>query len=189
VLERVAALKDAERDSLATDQGWQYMRAIQSVLADDAIVTNDAATANAWALYYLERTMPRTMNISSALATLGFALPSALGAKAAFPDRQALAIVGDGGFLFGDYLLATAVQHRLGAVVVVFNDNSYSTIKRQQVNLFGRAVATDLHNPDFAALAESYGAFGAVARTPDQLAAELARAWPRELPTLIEVPV
>jgi thiamine pyrophosphate-dependent acetolactate synthase large subunit-like protein len=189
LLEKVAALKAAERVSLNADPGWQYMRAIQSVLAEDTIVTNDAATANAWALYYLERTLPRTMNISSALATLGFAVPSALGAKAAFPDRQVLAIVGDGGFLFGDYLLATAVQHRLGIVIVLFNDNAYSTIQRQQIDLFGRAVATDLHNPDFPALAASFGAVGAVARTPAELAVELAAAWQRELPTLIEVPI
>lgn len=186
---RIAELKAVELSDEQDDPGRQYMAAIQAVLDEDAIVTNDASTANAWALYYLERTLPRTMNISSGLATLGFALPSALGAKVAFPDRQVLAIVGDGGFLFSDYLLATAVQHQLGVVTVVFNDNSYSTIKRQQIDLFGRAVATDLHNPDFPALAASYGAIGAVAHTPAELGAQLGAAWQRVLPTVIEVPL
>ncbi len=186
---QIAALKQEEEDSLRDDPGWQYMQAIQDVLDEDAIVTNDAATANGWALHYLKRTQPRTMNISSGLATLGFALPSAVGAKAAFPDRQVLALVGDGGFLFSDYTLATAVQHRLGVVTIVFNDNCYSTIRRQQMALFGRAVAADLHNPDFPRLAEAYGALGAVARTPDQLREALLTAWRHELPTLIEVPL
>ncbi|MFC2176905.1 thiamine pyrophosphate-binding protein [Actinomycetota bacterium] len=186
---RIASLKAAEAESLRDHPGWQYMRAIQDVLDEDAIVTNDAATANAWALHWLQRTRPRTMNISSGLATLGFALPSAVGAKAAHPDRQVLALVGDGGFLFSDYALSTAVQHRLGVVTIVFNDNCYSTIKRQQLALFGRAVASDLHNPDFPRLAEAYGATGAVARTPDQLRDALLTAWRQELPTLIEVPL
>ena len=186
---RIAALKKEETDSLRDHAGWQYMQAIQDVLDEDAIVTNDAATANGWALHYLQRTRPRTMNISSGLATLGFALPSAVGAKAAYPDRQVLAIVGDGGFLFSDYALATAVQHGLGIVTIVFNDNCYSTIKRQQLALFGRAVAADLHNPDFPRLAEAYGAMGAVARTPDQLRDALLKAWQQDLPTLIEVPL
>jgi acetolactate synthase-1/2/3 large subunit len=186
---RIASLKAEEADSLHNHPGWQYMRAIEDVLDEDAIVTNDAATANGWALHWLRRTRPRTMTISNGLATLGYALPSAVGAKAAYPDRQVLALVGDGGFLFSDYALSTAVQHRLGIVTIVFNDNCYSTIKRQQLGLFGRAVASDLHNPDFPRLAEAYGAMGAVARTPDQLREALLTAWRHDLPTLIEVPL
>jgi len=187
--ELLEGLRAEERAELRDDSGWQYMQAIQSTLADDGIVTNDAATANSWALKYLTRTMPRTLNITSNLGALGFALPAAVGAKVAFPDRQVLAIVGDGGFLFNDHALSTAVQHQLGVVTIVFNDNCYSSIKSQQQALFGRTVATDLVNPDFALLAAAYGARGAIARTPDELLAALEMAWEQPGPTVIEVPL
>jgi acetolactate synthase I/II/III large subunit len=168
---------------------WQYMDAIQRTLAPEAIVTNDASHTNGWAVSFLNRYLPNTFSLTHNLAALGYAWPSALGAKLAYPQRQALAIAGDGGFLFNANALATAVQHRLNAVAIVFNDGGYSTITRMQTRAFGRTIGADLVNPDFVKLAQAYGAAGERADNPGALHDALLRAWQRDLPTLIEVPV
>ena len=187
--EAIAAHRKRKTAALADKAAFQYMAAVQSTLPDDATVTNDASWANDWAISFLERSQPNTFNITRMAAALGYAFPGAVGAKLAYPDRQALALVGDGGFLFTSFAIATAVQHRLNAVAVVFNDNGYSTIKRAQHGAFGRAIGVDLENPDYVRMAESFGARGARAETPDQLHMQLLAAWKRDIPTIIDVPL
>ena len=187
--ERIANYKEQVRRSEEGTPGWQFMAAMARALPTDAVVTNDASGANGWAIRFLPRALPRTFNITRNMAALGYAFPAAIGAKLAYPDRQAVAVIGDGGFLFTVYSLATAVQHRLNAVVVVFNDATYSSIRRTQLQRFERTIGVDLQNPDFVKLAEAYGAFGLRAENPDQLYDGLMAAWQRDLPTLIEVPL
>lgn len=168
---------------------WEFMDAIQQALPRDAFVFNDASTANMWCLAYLSRYLPRTINITRSMGVLGYAFPSAIGAKVAFPDRQSIAVAGDGGFLFTSNVLTTAVEYKLNAVAVVFNDNCYSSIKRTQDRLRGRHIGVELHNPDFVKLAEAHGAVGVRAAAPSQLHDALQAAWARNLPTVIEVPL
>jgi acetolactate synthase-1/2/3 large subunit len=176
--------------SVVRDQPmWQFVDAFGQVVPSDAFVTNDASTGNGWVLGHVKRFLPRTMNITRTMAALGFAYPAAIGAKIAHPERQAVAVVGDGGFLFSSSALATAVQYRLNAVAVIFNNNCYGAIKHRQVTLFGRTIGVDLQNPDFVGLAEAYGAVGVRARDPEQLRDALDSAWRRELPTIIDVPI
>ena len=85
----------------------------------------------------------------------------ALGAKVAQPERAVVALSGDGGFLYNSQELATAVQYGINVVVIVFNDNAYGNVLRAQMEHFdGRVIGTQLHNPNFVQLAESYGARG-----------------------------
>ena len=85
---------------------------------------------------------------------------------------------------------ATAVQHRLNVIAVVFNDGAYGNVRRMQVQRYeGRLIASDLHNPDFVRLAESFGALGLRAEGPEGLRAALAEALDADLPVVIEVPV
>jgi acetolactate synthase-1/2/3 large subunit len=113
-----------------------------------------------------------------------------LGVKAAFPDRAVVGISGDGGFMYNVQELATAVQHGLGVVAIVFNDGAYGNVRRMQIEDHGgRVIASDLKNPDFVKLAESFGAQGLRARGPDELRAALRRALATAGPTLIDVPV
>ena len=106
------------------------------------------------------------------------------------PDRAVVALSGDGGFLFNSQELATAVQFGINAVVVVFNDNAYGNVMRDQMNRFqGRMIGADLQNPDFIKLAEAYGARGMKAEGPDQLEQSIKEAIAGDRPTLIEVPV
>jgi len=133
---------------------------------------------------------PRSFLTSSYFGNLGYAYPTALGAKVAQPDKAVVALSGDGGFLFNSQELATAVQHGINAVVVVFNDNAYGNVLRDQENRFsGRTIGAELHNPDFVKLAEAYGARGVRANDPEELESSIKEALAIEAPTLIEVPV
>ncbi len=185
---RIAALKAQIHARIRDKTSFQFVRTMQAALPDDAVVTNDASVMNAWTLVHLTRTRPRTAYITRSLAALGFAYPAAVGAKLAYPERQAVAVTGDGGFLFTSDALSTAVQYRLNAVALVFNDRSYGTIKQAQIDRFGRAVGVDLVNPDFVRLAEAYGGAGCHVERPDDLRVALAAAFARDVPTVIEVP-
>ena len=100
----------------------------------------------------------RTYLTSSYFGNLGYAYPVALGAKVAQPDKAVVAISGDGGFMFCSQEMATAVKYGINAVVVVFNDNAFGNVLRDQVTRFdGRSIGAELHNPDFMKLADAYG--------------------------------
>jgi acetolactate synthase-1/2/3 large subunit len=110
--------------------------------------------------------------------------------KVANPDKQVVSLNGDGGFMFGVQELATAVQHNINLVTIVFNDNAYGNVRRMQRQLYdNRIIASDLRNPDFVKLAESFGALGLRAHTADDLRRALEQGFAANAPTLIEVPV
>jgi acetolactate synthase-1/2/3 large subunit len=119
---------------------------------------------------------------------MGF--PTALGAKLARPELPVVSVNGDGGFMFNVQELATAVQFRIGVVSIVFNDNAYGNVRRMQQDHYGgRVIASELGNPDFVRLAESFGAVGLRAASPSELRAVLRRALKETGPVLIEVPI
>jgi acetolactate synthase-1/2/3 large subunit len=189
VVMEIAERQAEERARLQGDPGFGFMAAVRAALARDAIVANDAALVNGWTSQHLPSYTPRSVLFPSGFAALGFALPAALGAKIAFPERQVMAVCGDGGFLFTAHELATAVQYGLAVVVLVFNDGSYGSIARLQRAHFGAAFAADLVNPDFVRLAEAFGAWAARADTPDDVGAALAAALRANRPALIEAKV
>ncbi|MBT5938328.1 MAG: hypothetical protein HOG95_00265 [Rhodospirillaceae bacterium] len=133
---------------------------------------------------------PRTMIQQGYQGTLGYSFPTALGAKAANPDNPVVCVTGDGGFMFSIQELATAVQHKINVVVVVMNDNGYGNVRRyQKENYGGNFIASDLHQPDFQKLADSFGMFSCIANGPQELETAIKAGIDREEPVLIEVPV
>ncbi len=133
---------------------------------------------------------PRTYVTSGCQGTLGFGYPTALGVKAAHPDKAVLSVSGDGGFMFGVQELATAVQHKLGVVAVVFNNGAFGNVMRDQQERFeGRVIGSQLSNPDFVRLAESFGMAGYRVNQPGELRGVLERAFAADAPALIEVQV
>ena len=121
---------------------------------------------------------------------LGFGYNTALGVKVAHPDKAVVSISGDGGFLFGAQEMATAVQHRINVVGIVFNNDSYGNVRRDQQQTYGgRLIGSDLVNPDFVKMAESFGLQAFRATSPDALRRALDQALSLDRPTLIEVPV
>jgi acetolactate synthase I/II/III large subunit len=131
---------------------------------------------------------PRTYISSGYQGNLGSGFPTALGAKIAFPDRPVVAITGDGGFMFGVQELATAVQYGIAVVVLIFNNNAFGNVRRDQTNAFdGRLIGADLTNPDFVALAQAFGMAAARVDTPEIFRKTLVQALEAKAPWLIEI--
>ena len=169
---------------------WALMQAIRAAMPDDGILVQDMNQMGYYSRNYYPVYQPRAYLTGSQLGTLGAAFPLALGAKVAQPDRAVVALCGDGGFLYNAQELATAVQYGIHVVVIVFNDNAYGNVLRAQEEQFaGHVLGTQLHNPDFVALAEAYGARGVRAQGAAQLEKLLRAALLAQAPTLIEVPV
>jgi acetolactate synthase-1/2/3 large subunit len=167
-----------------------FVRAIRQSIPDDGILVSGMTQVGYYSRRFYPVYQPGAYLTSSYFGTLGFAFPLALGAKVAQPGRAVVAVSGDGGFLFNSQELATAVQHGINAVVIVFNDNAYGNVLRdQQARFEGRVIGAELHNPDFVKLAEAYGAVGLRARGPEELGAALRRALEMDRPVLIEAPV
>jgi acetolactate synthase-1/2/3 large subunit len=124
------------------------------------------------------------------MGTLGFGFPAALGAKVAQPGRPVVTVVGDGGFLFASNELATAVQHDIPTVTVVFDDGAYGNSNRDQREKFGgRELGTALRNPDWVALARAFGAEGHVVEDISALPEALGAAIGSQAPTVLAVPM
>ena len=158
--------------------------------AANAIVTDELSQVGFASWYGFPIYEPRTFITSGYQGTLGSGFPTALGAKVAHPDRPVVAITGDGGFMFGVQELATAVQFRIGVVTLVFNNNAYGNVRRDQRERFdGRVVASDLVNPDFVKLAESFGAGAARVTSPDHFRPALEKALADGGPYVIAVEV
>ena len=167
-----------------------FMRAIRSGIPDDGIIIQDFTQLGYYSRSHCPIYGPRSYITPSYFGTLGYGYPTALGAKVAKPDRAVVAISGDGGFLYNSQELATAVRYGINAVVIVFNDNAYGNVLRDQRNRFaGRVYGSQLYNPDFMKLAEAYGVRGERVDDPAGLEGALTRAVGSAVPTLIEVPV
>jgi acetolactate synthase I/II/III large subunit len=182
------ARMDGEFARLAPQKAW--IDAIRAELPEDGILIEELtqisyASRLLWPAY-----SPRTYLSTGYQGTLGWGYPTALGAKSANPDRAVVAVHGDGGFMFGVQEMATAVKHNIGVVALVFNDNAYGNVKRiQQTNYEGRTVASDLTNPDFVKLADSFGMRSERVTTPKALRPVLKAAIEANAPALIEIPV
>lgn len=131
---------------------------------------------------------PRTYVSEGHQGTLGFGFPTALGVKVANPDEAVVSITGDGGLMFGIQELATAAQYGIAVATIVFNNRSYGNVLRDQQQQFGgRTIGSELENPDFVRLAESFGVAAERVRSPDVLRGVLERALASDRPALLEV--
>jgi acetolactate synthase-1/2/3 large subunit len=166
-----------------------FVRAIRAALPDDGIFV-DEVTQIGFAsrlIYPVEK--PRTFLSPGYQDNLGWGYGTALGAKAARPDTPVVSIAGDGGFLYQVGELATAVQHKLAVVAVVFDNGAFGNVRLLQHEMFNdRFIASDLHNPDFVKLAESFGMAAFRAKTAAELESTLKRALALNAPALIHVP-
>lgn len=188
--ELLAIKKDwAERTAYLEPQNT-YLKVIREELGEDGIFVDELTQVGFAARINMDVYKPRTFICSGYQGTLGYGFPTALGAKVAKPDTRVISVSGDGGFMFSVQELASAVQHKIGLVSIVFNNNSYGNVQQMQKHKYGgRVIATDLHNPDFVKLAEAFGANGFRAENGDELREAMRKGFASELPTLIEVPI
>ncbi len=168
-----------------------YLAAIHDALPDDAILVEDVTQMTFVAHFAYQFNQPRTFLSSGFAGTLGAGTATGIGAKAGAPNRVVVTITGDGGFLFTATELASAVQHRIRAITVVFNDSAYGNVRRIQQERFGaeRTIASTLVNPDIVAFAKSFGCLGLRAYGPHELGDALRTAMAHDGPVVIEVPV
>ena len=167
-----------------------YAMAIRDVLPDDGILVGESTQVGYWCHSAYPAYQPRTYLTSGYQGTLGYGFATALGVQVGNPDKKVVSISGDGGFMYNVQELATMAQQKINLVAVVFNDNAYGNVKRiQQQSFGGRTIASDLHNPDFAKLAELFGVRGMRAEGPEAFKSTLERALSLDEPVLIEVPV
>ena len=189
--DEIAAIKRKRTNpsTFVQPQG-EFVEAIQNAMPDNGILIEGVTQIGYASRELFTIQQPRTYITSSYFGNLGFAYPTALGAKVARPDVPVVAISGDGGFLYNSQELATAVKYGINAIALVFNDNAYGNVYRDQINKFdGRAYGSELHNPDFMKLADAYGVRGVRAAGPEELEMKLKEAIGVEAPTLIEIPV
>lgn len=184
-------MKQAVADGLKDmEPQMSFIRAIRQALPEDGIFVEELTQVGYVARFAFPVYHPRSFITTGYQGTLGFGFATALGVKVARAEAPVLVISGDGGFLYNAQELATAVQHNIPVVAVVFRDNAYGNVKRAQINDFGgRVVGTDLTNPDFAQLAETFGALGLHAASPDELTGAIEKGFESGRPTVIEVPL
>jgi acetolactate synthase-1/2/3 large subunit len=156
-------------------------------LPADSIVTIDAGNFSGWAQRFLKYGRPgRQLGPTS--GAMGYSVPAAVAAKIVHPDRLVVSFVGDGGFQMTGQELATAMHTGAAPIILVFNNGIFGTIRMHQEKRYpGRVSATDLTNPDFAALARSYGAFGAAVERTADFAPVFEQAVASGLPAVIEL--
>lgn len=167
-----------------------YLAAIRDAIGEEGVFVDELtqvgfASRIAWQTY-----APRTYITTGYQGTLGYGFPTALGVKVARPDIPVVSITGDGGFMFCVQELATAVQHQIPVIVVLFNNNQYGNIQQmQKVDYGGKVIASDLVNPDFIELAKAHGANGIRVDGPQALREAIIASLDVTGPTIIEVPV
>lgn len=170
---------------------WQVVQELRAQIPADTIITNGAGNHTTWAHRYYRYGMMRTQ-LAPTSGAMGYSVPSGIAAKITYPDRTVVTFAGDGEFMMNGQELATAAQYGAGVVVLLFNNGMYGTIRMHQEREFpNRQVGTELHNPDFAALARAYGGSGEVVTHTAEFAPALQRALAfsreKKLPALIEL--
>lgn len=167
-----------------------YLDAIRAALPRDGFFVEEVSQMGFTARFGFPVYEPRHYVTCGYQDNLGFGYNTALGVKVANPDKAVVSISGDGGFMFGVQELATAKQHGIGVVAIVFNNNAYGNVLRdQQTTYEGRVLGAELENPDFVALAQSFGVEARRVETPEALRTALEDLIAKDAPALIEVPV
>lgn len=163
------------------------MNHLEEVLPQDAIMTNGAGNYSTW-LHRFHRYRQYGTQAAPTSGSMGYGTPAAVAAKDLFPNRLVVAFAGDGCFLMNGQEFATAVQYNLPIIALVINNGIYGTIRMHQEREYpGRVSATDLTNPDFAALARAYGGHGETVEKTDEFAPAFERAKASGKPAIIEI--
>ena len=184
---------DIERSPL---QPEQVVRDLRRVLPDDAILLPDVGAHHNWFMQFWEARQPQTLLNAFGFGGMGFGVCGVLGAKLAAPERTCISVCGDGGFTMAPHVLATAVEYDIPAIWLVWNNFGWTSIRDIQTGMFqGREIGTLFYrdgerwNPDFAAMARSFGVEGLTVTHGSELGAALEHAVGLGKPVLLDVHV
>jgi acetolactate synthase-1/2/3 large subunit len=164
----------------------QVIAALQEVLPEDAVLTNDAGNFSGFLHRYWRYNEARTQ-LAPANGAMGYGVPAAVAAKLAAPERRVVALAGDGGFLMSGQEIETAVRYGTPILVVVFRNRMHGTIAMHQARELGRTAGVEIGDVDLAGYARSLGAAGHTVRDPDELVPTLEEALASESVALVEV--
>jgi len=202
----VEAFRNAVKPWLAEIDGWKarhpltfaesskvikpqaVIRKLRELSRPDAIIATDVGQHQMWTAQYFSFTRPRTLLSSGGLGTMGYGLPAAMGAQAAFPERQVIAICGDGGFQMNLQEIATLVQNKLPVKICIMNNNYLGMVRQWQELFFSKRYSqTVLDLPiDFVKLAEAFGAVGFVAAKPSEVEETIRKGFATPGPVIME---
>jgi acetolactate synthase-1/2/3 large subunit len=166
-----------------------YIRALQEGAPDDAIMIFGMTQLGYYSRPRWITENPKSYIDSGYSGNLGFAFPTALGAKVGNPDKPVICVSGDGGFMYNSSEISTAVKYGINLVTVIYNDGHYGNVARDMDDDFGGTYETDFVNPDFVKLAEAYGAVGLRAKDPFDVKNVIPKALAMNKPVFIDVPV
>lgn len=188
--QELRSLREAQR-AVPNYQGklnlGTVMRELEGMLTPDAIVTTDAGNFSGWATRFLNFGEHQRY-IGPTNGAMGYSVPAAIGAKATFPDRMVIGMVGDGGFLMTGQEIATAFHHGIAPIIMVFNNSMFGTIRMHQERAYPwRVSGTALTNPDFAKFIEAFGGHGEVVSETAEFTPAFRRAVESGKPALIEL--
>ena len=183
-----------EMERHAEDEGFpvkpqKILWDLREVLAPEDVVVSDVGAHKMWVARMFRAERPNSCIISNGFAAMGIAVPGAIGARFAHPDRAAVAVTGDAGFMMNSQEIETALRYDVPIVVLIWSDSKYGLIKWKQEIQFGRESHVSFNNPDFVTYAESFGARGYRVEAADELAPVLREALDGGGVSVIDCPV
>ena len=187
--DEIHPLKFKDSDEVLKPQ-WVVKKTAQ-MLNDDAIIVTDVGQHQMWVAQFYPFKKPRTLLTSGGLGTMGFGMPSAMGAKFAKPNNQVVNFVGDGSVLMNIQELMTMVENKLNVVNIILNNNFLGMVRQWQTLFYGeRFSSTDLpFQPDFVKLIESFGGIGFSVKTKAEFENALSEALKSDKVSFIEVKI
>lgn len=194
---RMRPLRDAlkkEMASMAKDNGFpikpqKIIWDLRTAMDLEDIVICDVGAHKMWMARMFRCEHPNTCIISNGFASMGIAVPGAIAAKLACPDRKVVAVTGDAGFLMNSQEIETALRIKTPIVILIWNDSAYGLIEWKQINHFGRTSNISFTNPDFVKYAESFGAKGYRVERAGDLLPVLKQALEDDTVSIIDCPV
>ncbi len=162
---------------------------IRAAIRKNDILISDVGAHKLWIARFYPAYEENTVIISNGLASMGFAIPAAISAKLLYPEKNVIAVVGDGGFLMSMCEINTAIRLGISFVCVIFNDGGYGLIEWKEKLRYKKDFFIKFHNPDFVKLAESFGAIGYRATSEEELSPILKDALNQDVPAIIDCPV
>lgn len=189
---RNATIQEMERCS--DSQAWPMIPQkiiwdLRTAMAADDIAICDVGSHKMWMARMFRCEQPNTCIISNGFAGMGIAVPGAIAAKLAFPDKAVVAVTGDAGFMMNSQEIETALRLKVPVVILIWNDNQYGLIEWKQSQKYGRTSHIDFNNPDFVKYAESFGAKGYRITEANQLLPTLKTALKDDTVSIIDCPV
>ncbi len=162
---------------------------LRTAMSKKDIAICDVGAHKMWMARFFRCELPNTCITSNGFASMGIAVPGAIGAKLAFPDKAVVAVTGDAGFMMNSQEIETAMRCKAPIVILIWNDSQYGLIKWKQERKYGRTAYIDFKNPDFVMYARSFGAIGVRIETAEQLLPALKAALKTDTVTVIDCPV